>query len=78
MKKIALKLIKSYQKTSYLHNELFKTLFLTDQVCKFEPTCSRYTYQAIDRHGVLRGTWIGLKRIVRCHPFSKGGYDPLP
>ena len=78
MKKLVLKLIKLYQKSSFLNNELFKTLFLTEQACKFEPTCSRYTYQAIDKYGVLKGGFLGVKRIIRCHPFSKGGYDPTP
>jgi putative membrane protein insertion efficiency factor len=47
--------------------------------CRFEPTCSRYAYQAIERFGVLRGVWLGGKRLVRCHPFSgKFGFDPVP
>ncbi len=78
MKRLVLKLITLYQKTSFLHNEVFKVLFLTDQVCKYEPTCSRYTYQAIDTYGVIRGGFKGIKRILRCHPWAKGGYDPVP
>lgn len=45
--------------------------------CKYEPTCSEYTIQAIEKYGVLKGSFLGLKRILRCNPFSKGGYDPL-
>ena len=77
MKRIVLRLIKLYQKSSFLNNEIFKTLFLTEQVCKFEPTCSRYTYLAIDKYGVSKGLFLGFKRIIRCHPWSKGGFDPV-
>ncbi len=46
--------------------------------CRYQPTCSMYAKQAIENHGALRGTWMALKRIGRCHPWSEGGYDPVP
>jgi len=47
-------------------------------VCRFYPSCSEYMYTAVERYGVVRGVWLGIKRLVRCQPFSRGGYDPVP
>ena len=46
--------------------------------CRFYPSCSCYAHEALERHGVLAGTWLAAKRLARCHPFSAGGYDPVP
>lgn len=62
-------LIRGYQLT-------LSHLMLTQ--CRFEPSCSRYTYEAVERYGALRGGWLGLRRILKCHPFHAGGYDPVP
>ena len=77
MKQLILSLIRFYQKYLSLDTGLAKRLWLTDKVCRFTPTCSEYTYQAVSRYGIIHGLWLGLKRIVRCHPWNKGGYDPV-
>ncbi len=71
MKKLLISLINFYQKhiSLWLDSKNIK--------CKFYPTCSDYTKQAIEKYGVIKGVFLGIKRILRCNPFSKGGYDPL-
>jgi putative membrane protein insertion efficiency factor len=46
--------------------------------CRFQPTCSEYAAEAVEYHGVMRGSWLAMKRLLRCNPFSRGGFDPVP
>jgi putative membrane protein insertion efficiency factor len=76
-KTIVLKLIRIYQKlfsadhSFWAHPEVFR-------VCIYYPSCSQYTYEAIEKHGLIKGGIMGTARIVRCNPFAEGGYDPVP
>ena len=51
---------------------------LLPAACRFYPSCSCYAHTAIEKHGALRGSWLALRRLLRCHPFHEGGYDPVP
>ena len=70
-------LIRVYQMTlSPDHGPL--RYIVRNRVCRFHPTCSEYTEQAIRKYGFFKGVWFGAKRISRCHPWNDGGYDPVP
>jgi uncharacterized protein len=69
MKKVALLLIRLYQKT------ISRAL---PPSCRFTPSCSHYGYEAIEKYGLIKGGWMAVKRVSRCHPLNPGGYDPVP
>lgn len=71
MKNILIFLLKGYKKVISPIFELFGVH------CKFYPSCSEYMIQAINKYGSLKGVYLGIKRLLKCHPFAKGGYDPL-
>ncbi|MGI6733495.1 MAG: membrane protein insertion efficiency factor YidD [Anaerovoracaceae bacterium] len=68
MKRILIILVRGYQK-------FISPLF--PQTCRFYPSCSAYFIQAVEKYGALKGSYLGIKRILKCHPFHPGGYDPL-
>ena len=68
-----------FQKTAVLLINSYQCISkYTPAVCRFTPTCSEYMKQAVQKYGVLKGGWLGIKRICRCHPLNPGGYDPVP
>ena len=69
MRRVALALLRFYKR--FLSP-------LLPPMCRFEPTCSVYTMQAVEKYGFLRGAWLGVRRLSRCHPFNPGGWDPVP
>jgi uncharacterized protein len=69
MRRIPLALIRFYQR-------FISPMF--PPACRFEPSCSQYGYEAIEKYGIIRGGWLTVRRISRCHPFNAGGYDPIP
>lgn len=69
LKEIVLKLIALYQR--------FISPLLAPR-CRFYPSCSQYCYEAVEQYGIIKGLFLSLKRIFRCHPFNEGGYDPVP
>jgi len=77
MKKFVLATIKLYQSTlSPDHG--FGRIFNRTAGCRFHPSCSQYMYEAVEKHGAARGLGLGTWRILRCNPWSKGGFDPVP
>lgn len=76
MKKIILFIIKIYQKVFSLDQGFLSRVYYK-RICRFYPTCSQYTYEAVEKFGVSEGLWMGIKRISKCHPWNDGGYDPV-
>jgi uncharacterized protein len=80
MKFVILKLIKGYQKVFSFDYGFAGKIFPSTRFCRFTPTCSQYTYEAVDRYGIFRGLSLGLKRFFKCNPVSTpvtGTYDPV-
>lgn len=69
-------LIFPFKKAIRLYQVLISSL--TSATCRFQPTCSSYALEALEKHGLLKGSWLAMKRILSCHPWGKSGYDPVP
>lgn len=78
MKRIAVSIIRAYQRYLSFDTGLPHAIFPVGRVCRFDPSCSEYTAQAIDRYGIITGSFLGFRRIIRCHPWNQGGHDPVP
>ncbi len=76
-RKLILKLVRLYQSSQLIDNPIRKMFIPGQTVCRFQPTCSEYMYEAVEKYGVLKGVFLGTKRILSCHPWSKGGYEPV-
>ncbi len=77
MKRGVLGLIRFYKRWLNIDSPILKGLFVVDKACRFRPSCADYTYKAVEKYGVLKGLRMGFLRVIRCHPFSKGGWDPV-
>lgn len=77
MKYIAMFFIKVYQHTLSPDHGPLKAMY-PNGYCRFQPTCSQYSYTAIEKYGIIKGSWLGLKRILRCNPWHEPGHDPVP
>ncbi len=69
MKRLVLALVRVYR---------YAISHMLGRNCRFVPSCSEYALEAVERHGTLKGSWLAARRVCRCHPFSAGGYDPVP
>lgn len=77
MKPVLLASIRFYQKVLSRETGWLSKIY-PKQTCRFHPTCSQYAYEAIDRYGTVKGSWLGIRRLLRCHPWNNGGIDPVP